>query len=202
MRQPDWAVLCSVPSSVRLASPQQCSPARNGRFARPCDTPLAPASRFGLRPQGICSTYTYMSSGRSPARLVSFSQVPPRSALRNCGFVPKPCFCGLSARPSASPLKTLRVFRRLSGGEASRAWHLWSSSARCSRSRPHSRSMRRRSRRLRGDTRRNASSAEYRLLALRRVSLRIRRTASLHVAQFGTRPLVPSSPFAAARFSS
>ena len=33
-----------------------------------------------------------------------------------------------------------------------------------------------------------------RLLALRRVSLRIRRTASLHVAQFGTRPLVPSSP--------
>ena len=160
MRQPDWAVLCSVPSSVRLASPQQCSPARNGRFARPCDTPLAPASRFGLRPQGICSTYTYMSSGRSPARLVSFSQVPPRSALRNCGFVPKPCFCGLSARPSASPLKTLRVFRRLSGGEASRAWHLWSSSARCSRSRPHSRSMRRRSRRLRGETRRNASSAD------------------------------------------
>ena len=41
-----------------------------------------------------------------------------------------------------------------------------------------------------------------RLLALRRVSLRIRRTASLHVAQFGTRPLVPSSPFAMARFSS
>ena len=123
MRQPDWAVLCSVPSSVRLASPQQCSPARNGRFARPCDTPLAPASRFGLRPQGICSTYTYMSSGRSPARLVSFSQVPPRSALRNCGFVPKPCFCGLSARPLASPLKTLRVFRRLSGPKQSRAWH-------------------------------------------------------------------------------
>ena len=29
------------------------------------------------------------------------------------------------------------------------------------------------------------------LLALRRVSPRIRRTASLHVAQFGTRPLVP-----------
>ena len=36
-------------------------PARNGRFARPCDR----------------SPYTYMSSGRSPARLVSFSRVPP-----------------------------------------------------------------------------------------------------------------------------
>ena len=34
------------------------------------------------------------------------------------------------------------------------------SSARCSGSRPHSRSLRRRSRRLRGDTRRNASSAD------------------------------------------
>ena len=67
-RQPDeLAVLCSVPSSVRLASPQRCSPARNGRFARPCDR----------------STYTYMSSGRSPARLVSFSQVPPRWRRRS-----------------------------------------------------------------------------------------------------------------------
>ena len=53
-----------------------------------------------------------------------------------------------------------RRFRPAGGGEASRAWHLWSSSARCSGSRPPSRSMRRRSRRLRGDTRRNASSAD------------------------------------------
>ena len=68
-------------------------------------------------------------------------------------------------------------------------------SARCSGARPHSRSLHRRSRRLRGDTRRNASSAGYRLLALRRVSPRIRRTASLHVAQFGTRPLVPCLTF-------
>ena len=74
------------------------------------------------------------------------------------------------------------------------------SSARCSGSRPLSRSLRRRSRRLRGDTRRNASSAGYRLLALRRVSPRIRRTASLHVAQFGTRPLVPCLTFHMARF--
>ena len=119
-------VFCAgLPSSVRLCFGQPCSPTRNGRFARPCDTPLVPASRFGLRPQGICSTYTYMSSGRSPARLVSFSWVPP-------GFGPK----------------------------QSRAWHLWSSSARCSGSRPLSRSLRRRSRRLRGDTRRNASSAD------------------------------------------
>ena len=74
------------------------------------------------------------------------------------------------------------------------------SSARCSGDRPHSRSLRRRSRRLRGDTRRNASSPGYRLLALRRVSPRIRRTASLHVAQFGTRPLVPCLTFHKARF--
>ena len=75
------------------------------------------------------------------------------------------------------------------------------SSARCSGSRPPSRSLRRRSRRLRGDTRRNASSAGYRLLALRRVSPRIRRTASLHVAQFGTRPLVPCLTFHKVHFS-
>ena len=92
---------------MRLCFGQPCSPLRNGRFARPCDR----------------SAYTYTPSGRSPARLVSFSRVPPGSALRNCGFVPKPCFCGLSARPSASPLKTLRVFRRLSGPKQSRAWH-------------------------------------------------------------------------------
>ena len=98
-----------LPDIVRPLSGQRCSPARNGRFARPCDR----------------STYTYMSSGRSPARLVSFSQVPP-----GCG--PK----------------------------QSRASHLWSSSARCSGARPHSRSLRRRSRRLRGDTRRNASSVD------------------------------------------
>ena len=152
VRQPDeLAVLCSVPSSVRLASPQRCSPARNGRFARPCDR----------------SAYTHTPSGHSPARLVSFSRVPPRC-----------------------------------GPDRGRAWHLWSSSARCSGSRPLSRSLRRRSRRLRGDTRRNASSAEYRLLALRRVSPRIRRTASPHVAQFGTRPLVPCLTFHKARFSS
>jgi hypothetical protein len=86
------------------------------------------------------------------------------------------------------------------GPKQSRAWHLWSSSARCSRARPLSRSLRRRSRRLRGDTRRNASSPGYRLLALRRVSPRIRRTASPHVAQFGTRPLVPCLTFHKARF--
>ena len=40
------------------------------------------------------------------------------------------------------------------------------------------------------------------LLALRRVSPRIRRTASPHVAQFGTRPLVPCLTFHKARLSS
>ena len=129
-----------LPSSVRLCFGQPCSPTRNGRFARPCDR----------------STYTYMSSGRSPARLVSFSQVPLR-----CG--PK----------------------------QSRAWHLWSSSSRSVAPRPRSRSPRRLSRRLHGVTRRHASSAEYRLLALRRVPPRIRRTGPLRVAQLATRHAAP-----------
>ena len=49
-------------SNVRSRSGQRCSPSRNGRLARPCDR----------------SAYTYTPSGRSPARLVSFSRVPPR----------------------------------------------------------------------------------------------------------------------------
>ena len=139
-------------------------------------------------------------------------RVPPGSALRNSGFVPKPCFCGLSARPSASPLKTLRVFRRLSGPKQSRAWHLWSSSSRSVAPRPRSpslplrvgqrtalttdkrrlpRSPRRLSRRLHGVTRRNTSSAEYRLLVLRRVPPRIRRTEPPRVAQLATRYAAP-----------
>ena len=56
-----------MPDIVRLASPQRCSPARNGRFARPCDR----------------SAYTYTPSGRSPARLASFSRVPPRWRRRS-----------------------------------------------------------------------------------------------------------------------
>ena len=75
-----------------------------------------------LRPRGRLA-YTYTPSGRGPVESAAPRKVPPGSALRNCGFVPKPCFCGLSARPSASPLKTLRVFRRLSGPKQSRAWH-------------------------------------------------------------------------------
>ena len=76
-----------------------------------------------------------MSSGRSPARLVSFSRVPPR-----CG---PDRGLGLSRHSGFAlgyPLATLgpHFVRRLP------------------------RSLRRRSRRLRGDTRRNASSAEYR----------------------------------------
>ena len=95
-----------------------------------------------------------------------------------------------------------RGFRPAIGPKQSRAWHLWSSSSRSVAPRPRSRSPRRLSRRLHGVTRRNASSAEYRLLALRRVSPRIRRTASAHVAQFGTRPLVPCLTFHKARFFS
>ena len=135
-----WCLCAGLPSSVRLCFGQPCSPTRNGRLARPCDR----------------STYTYMSSGRSPARLVSFSQVPLR-----CG--PK----------------------------QSRAWHLWSSSSRSVAPRPRSRSPHHLSRRLHGVTRRNASSAEYRLLALRRVPPRIRRTEPSRVAQLATRHATP-----------
>ena len=53
------------------------------------------------------------------------------------------------------------------------------------------RSPRRLSRRLHGVTRRHASSAEYRLLALRRVPPRIRRTEPSRVAQLATRHAVP-----------
>ena len=48
-------------SSVRSRSGQPCSPARNGRFARPCAR----------------SATSRLASGRSPAQLASFSQVPP-----------------------------------------------------------------------------------------------------------------------------
>ena len=72
-----------------------------------------------------------------------------------------------------------------------RAWHLWSSSSRSVAPRPRSRSPRRLSRRLHGVTRRNASSAEYRLLALRRVPPRIRRTEPSRVAQLATRHDAP-----------
>ena len=49
-------------SNVRLASPQRCSPTRNGRFARPCNR----------------SAYTYTPSGASPVQSASPKRVPPR----------------------------------------------------------------------------------------------------------------------------
>ena len=71
MFRPFACYLCrccaGLPDNVRLASPQRCSPARNGRFARPCDRLL----------------YTYTAAGRSPARLVSFSRVPLRWRRRS-----------------------------------------------------------------------------------------------------------------------
>ena len=61
------------------------------------------------------------------------------------------------------------------------------------------RSPRRRSRRLRGVSRRDASSVEYNLLASRRAPPRMRRTASSRVAQLGARPLaaLPQVPIGA-----
>ena len=84
-----------------------------------------------------------------------------------------------------------RGFRPAGGPKQSRAWHLWSSSSRSVAPRPRSRSPRRLSRRLHGVTRRHASSAEYRLLALRRVPPRIRRTEPSRVTQLATRHAVP-----------
>ena len=85
----------------------------------------------------------------------------------------------------------------------------------CDRSRPRSRAPlapasrfalralgippRRRSCRLRGVSRRDASSVEYNLLASRRAPPRMRRTASPRVAQLGARPLaaLPQVPIGA-----
>ena len=77
------------------------------------------------------------------------------------------------------------------------------------RPRPLSRSPRRRSLRLRDVSRCDALSAGYRLLASRRATPRIRRTASPRIAQLGTRPpcvvssplmrCVPFAPFARLR---
>ena len=137
-------------SASRTRASRSGDTTRNGRFARPCDR----------------STYTYMSSGRSPARLVSFSRVPlrwrrrskPRMApsgvrrgARGLGLSPAPC---VSAPVVFTAIRAAMLRRRIH------------------------------------------------LLALRRVSPRIRRPASPHVAQFGTRPLVPCLTFHKARFSS
>ena len=105
--------------NVRLASPQRCSPTRNGRFVRPCNRSPSLSLRVDSCTARVTDKrrlppYTYTASGSSPVQSASPKRVPLGPALRNCGFVPKPCFCGLSARPSDSPLKTLCVFRRLS----------------------------------------------------------------------------------------
>ena len=75
-----------------------------------------------------------------------------------------------------------RRFRPAGGGEASRAWHLWSSSARCSGSRPHSRSLRRRSRRLRSSCARRRFVSELNPRQMCRDA--IRRYMTLTVSRF------------------
>ena len=146
-----WFTCAGLPSNVRLASPQRCSPGEKWPI------------RASLRPLAI---YIYVFGSQSCATRLIFAGSAPLAATKQAAH-------GTSG-----------------------------SSTRCSVARPLSRSLRRRSRRLHGDTRRNASSPRCRLLALRRVSPRIRRTASLHVAQFGTRPLVPCLTFHKVRFSS
>ena len=93
----------------------------------------------------------------------------------------------------SQPCATRLVFEGSArqGPDRDRAWHLWSSSSRSVAPRPRSHSPRRLSRRLHGVTRHNASSAEYRLLALRRVPPRIRRTEPSRVAQLATRHAAP-----------
>ena len=118
----------------------------------------------------------------------------PCSPSRN-GRLARPCNrSAYTYTPSGRSPALLVSFSRVSlgcGPDRDRAWHLWSSSSRSVAPRPRSRSSRRLSRRLHGVTRRYASSAEYRLLALRRVPPRIRRTEPSRVAQLATRHAVP-----------
>ena len=143
-----------------------------------------------LRPRGRLA-YTYTPAGRGPVESAAPRKVPPGSALRNCGFVPKPCFCGLSARLSASPLKTLRVFRRLPGPDRDRAWHLWSSSSRGECPRPRYRSTRRCSRVFRSPFASRCRVAGIPAPCLTRVCRRNPRTASPRVTPLSARPLSP-----------
>ena len=116
------------------------------------------------------------------------------SPSRN-GRLARPCDrSAYTYTPSGRSPALLVSFSRVPprcGPDRDRAWHLWSSSSRSVAPRPRSRSSRRLSRRLHGVTRRYASSAEYRLLALRRVPPRIRRTEPSRVAQLATRHAVP-----------
>ena len=84
----------------------------------------------------------------SPCESGRFRRPSPHSAYT---YTPSGASPAQLASPCFGPLRC--------GPDRDRAWHLWSSSARCSGSRPLSRSLHRRSRRLHGDTRRNASSA-------------------------------------------
>ena len=145
----------------------------------------------------------WLSRAVLPSSVRSRSGQPCSPSIN--GRLARPCNrSAYTYTPSGRSPALLVLFSRVPLGKAPTvtARGILGSSARCSVAWPHSRSLRRRSRRLRGDTRRNASSAGYRLLALRRVSPRIRRTASPHVAQFGTRHLVPCLTFHKARFSS
>ena len=208
--------VCGFVSGNRARTPARASASRtrasrSGDIARAADSgvlrPARPRFRFGLTRAPHESPTSGGYRRIHIRRRVAVLRDSPhfrgfRSALRNCGFVPKPCFCGLSARPLASPLKTLHVFRRLPGPKQSRAMHprelgqgdAYSSLPSGKSATPPACCIH--------HSRHDASSAEYRLLALRRVSPRIRRTASAHVAQFGTRPLVPCLTFHKARFSS
>ena len=93
-----------------------------------------------------------------PAQGGRFARPSPHSAYT---YTPSGASPAQLASPCFGPLSC--------GPDRDRAWHLWSSSSRNIAPRPRSHSPRRLSRRLHGVTRRNASSAEYRLLALRRV---------------------------------
>ena len=177
-------MLCAgLPSSVRSRSGQPCSLCRAGDLRV-----LRPTRRIPIRRRG-----RVLHNSPPPASVRS-------AAARHSGFA------------LGYPLATLgpHFVRRLP--DRDRAWHLWSSSSRNIAPRPRSpslplrvgqrtalttdkrrlpRSPRRLSRRLHGVTRRNASSAGYRLLALRRVPPRIRRTEPSRVVQLATRHAAP-----------
>ena len=104
MRQPDWAVLCSVPSSVRSRSGQPCSPFEAG--ALPV---LRPARRIHIRLRGrvLCNPPRLkgfrLASGKSatpPARCIHRPQRDTSSAeyrllvsRASCGASREPEYC-------------------------------------------------------------------------------------------------------------
>ena len=170
----------SLPVSAR-----QVSHASRARLRRLGLWPRAIFNRAPCATRAVCASMRYRASARFAARASHSADI--------LGV----CIYAFGSQSCAARLDWLRCARLTA---AKLAAHGTSGVRRaCDRSRPRSRSPRRRSRRLRGVSRRDASSVEYNLLASRRAPPRIRRTASPRVAQLGARPLaaLPQLPIGA-----